>query len=761
MWTKANDGSFQPNFVVLTDTDIVRREPIAMKGNQHNGFFFIQFSNGSGGLEKQMKDWIGNKTGSLYRAEILAAQEFLAARVGEVMNAPIRDCRFSGTDARCVLMPYIAGKTGAEINGEIPDNPQGTALALFDYLVANADRRPKNVIFTPDNRIVGIDHALCNFRPRTPKPELVALLWNGGIDIDFLAALRPKFEALGTMFTSVAMADKHQNLLANLDRLVDALRQVEAVAVIKGDVVGHEFHGNQWTKVGPNGLPISTVKPKSKAPTKADWENLSKLWEGYRVETRYGDKEWDAGLGIKPGPSYSKRLSPELIDGMLKSLGVDKLSVDEDGNGVDAHEIVENWAMKNGVKMDEFGTPDFTEAQQEKADTIVERFDALKFAMRLSAIKDKDWPMGQPPAYPYDRPWRSLTTPLDSHESQLAREVLANTLADSIPSARTSMEGLEGVLETGGFVSGTELGKTGLSIVSNQSAYFDKRIRFEDKLFGTITDGEGERVSPIIGYMSPKDEFLDPSKPEDVERLVELRTTKSDGYGNIDTNRSAKDAADLLKNPNDFCVVYEKTWLPASGGKPGQWDVQQTVMRVATAMDAERDDPSPDSAGRDRHTVRYYPLANPDGSLNTNVLFGTRSNTEDISRYGEVSVQFKSPTLKDATITPGDSADNQRDPLPAALAAKADPRLSMFDWGKRLSTGEIGIVQPEYIEAQFWKAPKVSDIAKVVFTGAPPSPRVVKMLNENKIPYNAIGAARDTGSYALKPSQFRKIYGKG
>jgi hypothetical protein len=381
--------------------------------------------------------------------------------------------------------------------------------------------------------------------------------------------------------------------------------------------------------------------------------------------------------------------------------------------------------------------------------------------MRLSGIKDKDWPMGQAPAYPYDRPWRTLTTPLNSHESQLAREVLARTLRDSVPSTRTNMGGLAGVLKTGGFIPGQELGKTGLSIVSNHSAYFDKRIGFEGKLFGEITDKEGRRVSPIIGYMANKDELLDPSKPEDVKKVVELRTIRTNGGGDIDVKRSAKDASDILKNPRDFCVVYEKTWLPPQGGKPGEWTVQQKVTRISSAMEKERDEPGSDAAGRDKYTLRYYPLANPDGSLNTDVLFGTRSNTDDISRYGDVSVQFKGATIKNATITPGDSADNQRDPLPAALAAKTDPRLSMFDWGKRLSTGEIGIVEPEYIEAQFWKAPKVSDIAKVVFTGAPPTPEVVKLLDKNKVPYDVIGSVKDMSSYALKPSQFRKIYGKG
>jgi len=61
--------SFQPNFVTFTNTDIIGRKPmLGFKGNQNNGFTFIQFADGSGGIEKQLKDWTGNKTGRLYPA---------------------------------------------------------------------------------------------------------------------------------------------------------------------------------------------------------------------------------------------------------------------------------------------------------------------------------------------------------------------------------------------------------------------------------------------------------------------------------------------------------------------------------------------------------------------------------------------------------------------------------------------------------------------------------------------------------------------
>lgn len=229
---------FQANFVTFTNTDILGRKPLEGKflGNQNDGFTFVQFADGSGGLEKSMKDWVGNKTGRLYRAEILAAQEYLAAQVGKAMNAPIRDCYF--TSPVTVIMPFINGTPANEQNEtELPTNAQGTALKLFDYLVANADRRPKNWIITSDNRIVGIDHALCNFRPRFPNSDFVAEMWNNGLTLEGLERLRPRLAALVLDFTSLGMADKHENLMANFDRLFAAFQILNQVAIVVKDAL--------------------------------------------------------------------------------------------------------------------------------------------------------------------------------------------------------------------------------------------------------------------------------------------------------------------------------------------------------------------------------------------------------------------------------------------------------------------------------------------------------------------------------------------
>jgi len=229
---------FQPNFVTFTSTKISDHAfPLEGKfrGNQNDGFTFVLFDDGSGGVIKNLKDWTGNKTGRLYPAEILAAQEVLAARVGETMNAPIRECRFYGKDGLSVIMPYIEGENGEQAGQDTPPKGhQATALVLFDYLTANADRRPKNWLWTPDHRIVGIDHALCNFRPRTPTPELISLLWNNGVSHEALLILRPKLENLRIDFTQLGMGDKHETMMQNLSHLLQAFQILDQVAVVKG-----------------------------------------------------------------------------------------------------------------------------------------------------------------------------------------------------------------------------------------------------------------------------------------------------------------------------------------------------------------------------------------------------------------------------------------------------------------------------------------------------------------------------------------------
>lgn len=298
---------FQPNFVTFTNTDVVSTAPMeGFGGNQNGGFTYASFADGSGGLIKQMKDWHGNKTGRLYRAEILAAQEYLAALVGKTMNAPIRDCRFYGADAKTVVMPFIHGESGKKLGEtELPINHQGIALRLFDYLTANADRRPKNWMRTPDGRIVGIDHALCNFRPRNPSPELIAEFWNNGVSHESLLILKPKLQNLAIDFHQLGMGDKHETMMANLSQLINAFQILTQYAVItKGDVPGHPFHGNQYED-GAGGGEIQPFCANGSSSDAVGW-----------LDGHVGTKVWG-----ESDKAFTGNLTPEELSALREYTG--------------------------------------------------------------------------------------------------------------------------------------------------------------------------------------------------------------------------------------------------------------------------------------------------------------------------------------------------------------------------------------------------------------------------------------------------------
>lgn len=220
-------------FLPFTSTLITNRLGLEGKfnGNQHDGLYAVAFSDGSMGVEKNLADWTGNKTGRHYPAELLAQQEYLSARVGEALDAPIRDCLLVSDTA--VLMPFVAGSTGKDLERELPISPKSARLALFDYLVANADRRPKNIIYTDDGDFVGIDHALCNFRPRKPTPELISMLWNNGYTAESLEALRPALIGTQGEFERLDHLDKWLQMIENLDLLVEAFGKVAKAVVVK------------------------------------------------------------------------------------------------------------------------------------------------------------------------------------------------------------------------------------------------------------------------------------------------------------------------------------------------------------------------------------------------------------------------------------------------------------------------------------------------------------------------------------------------
>lgn len=241
------------NFVGFSDTEIVGTDPASeFGGNQNDGMNFVMFRDGSGGITKRLKDWTGNKSGHVYPASDLAKNEYLAARVGQAINAPVRDVGFVGSSE--IVMPFIKGKSGKELDSPeyYPLTSQGTLLRLFDTLTTNSDRRPKNLMYT-EKGIVGIDHALCTFRRKAVNNNTVAELWNGGITTNELENFAIPLGYLKSTFSDVGADDQYANMMGNLDDLVWAFKALDRMGVVEkggpgsGAQAGHPFMGNQWS----------------------------------------------------------------------------------------------------------------------------------------------------------------------------------------------------------------------------------------------------------------------------------------------------------------------------------------------------------------------------------------------------------------------------------------------------------------------------------------------------------------------------------
>jgi hypothetical protein len=193
---------------------------------------------------------------------------------------------------------------------------------------------------TGDGRIIGIDHALCNFRPRTPSPEFIAQLWNGGLIVEALLILRPKLESLWGDFAEVGFTAQHQNMINNLDKLLMAFKSVtdyatitksEALTPPKGvqecakralEWIADGKAGDGFTPVGRkrasdlgNGHPVS-LETLKRMKAYFDRHQVDKKAEGFSLgEKGYpsaGRVAWDA-WGGDAGYSWAKSMVSRYI----------------------------------------------------------------------------------------------------------------------------------------------------------------------------------------------------------------------------------------------------------------------------------------------------------------------------------------------------------------------------------------------------------------------------------------------------------------
>jgi len=173
------------------------------RGAYNAGIGKVQLSDGSEGVVKKCSE-----PGQ-------AENEVLAAKVGSVLNAPIRDCVSLGGDD--ILMPLIEGQTFAEKDAKMVWADFFDALdpriAAFDAVVGNYDRNVGNIIVTPDGQQVGIDHgaALENPADIWDVPDVTQF----SKDPAKIQKMTEGLLALEPDFTSRGKGDVFQQMMAN------------------------------------------------------------------------------------------------------------------------------------------------------------------------------------------------------------------------------------------------------------------------------------------------------------------------------------------------------------------------------------------------------------------------------------------------------------------------------------------------------------------------------------------------------------------
>jgi len=103
------------------------------------------------------------------------------------------------------------------------DHPSLRAMALFDAVVNNTDRKIGHLIPSPDGRVYGCDHGVTFHE----EDKLRTVLWQWASlklsieELEQLQKLRTSLEAKGELFTSLISELEFQALLDRVDRLLN------------------------------------------------------------------------------------------------------------------------------------------------------------------------------------------------------------------------------------------------------------------------------------------------------------------------------------------------------------------------------------------------------------------------------------------------------------------------------------------------------------------------------------------------------------
>ena len=193
-------GGSGKNFIGLKTTEIekvIRTNPYQGKGKQNKGISIVQLKDGSHAVVKTCRD------------EFDAMQEVLAAKVGKVLDSPIRDAQLVPGSKTEVMSPLVEGQTVIEKGDAYKDTPIDPRLTFLDDVIGNQDRNPGNIIISPDGKQqIGIDHStsfpMYNMDHLTPdftemgnptKDQIMT--WTKGLE-----SLKPDFQQNGLNYNS-------------------------------------------------------------------------------------------------------------------------------------------------------------------------------------------------------------------------------------------------------------------------------------------------------------------------------------------------------------------------------------------------------------------------------------------------------------------------------------------------------------------------------------------------------------------------------
>ena len=487
----------------------------------------------------------------------------------------------------------------------------------------------------------------------------------------------------------------------------------KVATVSKGDVEGHEFHGNQWT--GGHG-----------GATKEDYETLKKV------------------------ASEKGALPPDVQDRLIRSLNgqwhgrSDNQEIDYNSDLHKNQILLAGVLSRGGLEAKNF-----------------------PYGRLPKIISDRDIT-----SKPYGAILRN-ETPLLSSEEQGVRELMAQSLRSSAPCIRMSNANLLQLLNDPDqqFKSGSELNKTGAPTGMGTQKYLETRERIEDENFGSTSkdiyarDENGNLIFPENGYrptvetpatqpserpvygtMTPDGgvDYLEANKPEDVAQAISFL-----GHDFLTAHLEQPSPEEVMSNPSKYSM-YSYTFREGGQTGSGRGIISNDIL--AQNLKGKWGDTSEPMF----KSMRITPLANADGSLNADALVGSFNKEIGSSAYGGAQVVLKSdaPALQNAMMTVGDSSYQEPIPMPLQMAMNADPRIPVFPWAYKDQSGDIQIKEPDYMEIQMFTHPTISDIAQVRFTGGAPSPALVQVLNDKNIPYTVIGSPKPFTAYQMKPDKW-------